>query len=71
MHGLKNSYINFFIFISQSSQQASCCDVYAYMVVTMKKSGKLQRETVFCFLLWLRNAVTTFVFYLPDHTRAN
>ena len=44
MYGLKNSYINSFIFISQFSPQASWCDVYAFMVVTMKKSGKLQLE---------------------------
>ena len=44
MYGLKNSYINSFIFISHFSPQASCCDVYAFMVVTMKKSGKLQLE---------------------------
>ena len=44
MYGLKNSYINFFIFISRFSPQASWCDVYAFMVVTMKKSGKLQLE---------------------------
>ena len=39
-----NSYINSFIFISHFSQQASCCDVYAFMVVMMKKCGKLQLE---------------------------
>ena len=44
MYGLKNSYINSFIFISHFSPQASWCDVYAFMVVTMKKSGKLQLE---------------------------
>ena len=55
-------YINSFIFISNFHQQASCCDIYPFMVLTMKKSGKLQLETVFCFLLWLRNAVTYFVF---------
>ena len=44
MHGLKNSYVNSFIFISHFSQQASYCDVYAFMVVTMKKSGKLKLE---------------------------
>ena len=45
MHGLKILYINSFIFISHFSQKASCCDFYAFMVVTMKKSGKLQLET--------------------------
>ena len=40
MYGLKNSYINSFIFISHFSW----CDVYAFIVVTMKKSGKLQLE---------------------------
>ena len=44
MYGLKNSYINSFIFISNFSPQASWCDVCAFMVVTMKKSGKLQLE---------------------------
>ena len=44
MYGLKNSYINFFILISHFSPQASWCDVYAFMVVTMEKSGKLQLE---------------------------
>ena len=44
MYGLKNSYINSFIFISHFFTQASWCDVYAFMVVTMKKSGKLQLE---------------------------
>ena len=44
MYGLKNSYINSFIFISHFSPQASWCDVYAFMVVTMKKSDKLQLE---------------------------
>ena len=44
MCGLKNSYINFYIFISHFSPQASWCDVYAFMVVTMKKSGKLRLE---------------------------
>ena len=62
MYGLKNSYINFFIFISNFSPQASWCDVYAFMVVTMKKSGKLQLEDCVLLILWLRNAVTTFVF---------
>ena len=42
MYGLKNSYINFFIFISYFSPQASSRNIYAFMVVTMKKSGKLQ-----------------------------
>ena len=32
------------MFISHFSLQASWCDVYAFMVVTMKKSGKLQQE---------------------------
>ena len=32
------------IFISHFSPQASWCDVYAFMVATMKKSGKLQLE---------------------------
>ena len=44
MFGLKELYINSFIFISHFSPQASWCDVYAFMVVTMKKSGKLQLE---------------------------
>ena len=45
MHGLKKKiYINSLIFISHFSQQASCCDVYAFTVVTMKKLGKLQLE---------------------------
>ena len=44
MYGLKNSYINSFIFISHFSPQASWCHVYVFMVVTMKKSGKLQLE---------------------------
>ena len=44
MYGLKNSYINYFISISHFSPQASWCDVYASMVVTMKKSSKLQLE---------------------------
>ena len=44
MQGLKNSYINSFIFISHFSPQASWCDEYAFMVVTMKKWGKLQLE---------------------------
>ena len=44
MYGLKNSYINSFIFISHFYQQASWCDVYAFMVVAIKKSGKLQLE---------------------------
>ena len=44
MYGLKNSYINSFIFICHFSPQASWCDVYAFMVVTMKKSGNLQLE---------------------------
>ena len=53
MYGLKNSYINFFIIISQFSPQASWCDVYAFMVVTMKKSGKLQLEDrVFAFFCY-------------------
>ena len=42
MQGLKNSYINSFIFIPHFSSQASWCDVYAFMVVTMEKAGKLQ-----------------------------
>ena len=49
MYGLKNSYIYYFIFISHFSPQASQCDVYALMVVTMKKSGKLRLEH--CILL--------------------
>ena len=49
MHGLKNSYINSFTFISHFSQQAYGCDVYAFMVVMMKKSVQLQPKTVFCF----------------------
>ena len=44
MYSLKNSYINSIIFICHFSPQASWCDVYAFMVVTMKKSGKLQLE---------------------------
>ena len=44
MYGLQNSYINFFIFISHFFPQATWCDVYAFMVVTMKTSGKLQLE---------------------------
>ena len=44
MYGLKNSYINFFILISHFSQQAPWCDVYAFMVITMKKSCKLHLE---------------------------
>ena len=44
MQGLKNSYINSFIFISHFSPQASWCYVYAIMVVTMKKAIKLQLE---------------------------
>ena len=44
MNSLKNSYINFFIFISHFSSQAPWCDVYAFMVVTMKKAGKLLLE---------------------------
>ena len=42
-------HILIFIFISHFSQQASCCDVYAFMVVTMKKSGKIQLEPCFAF----------------------
>ena len=49
MQGLKNSYINSFIFISNFSPQASWCDVYAFMAVTMKKADKLQLE--YCVLL--------------------
>ena len=44
MFGLKNSYINFFIFISHFSPQTSWCNVCAFMVVTMKNSGKLHLE---------------------------
>ena len=44
MYRLKNSYINSFIFISHFFPQAPWCNVYALMVVTMKKSGKLQLE---------------------------
>ena len=44
MCDLKNLYINSFIFIPHFSPQASWCDVYAFMVVTMKKSGKLRLE---------------------------
>ena len=44
MYGLKNSYINSFIFISHFSPHAFWCDVYASMVVTMEKSGKLQLD---------------------------
>ena len=53
MHGLKNSYINSFIFISHFSHQASQFNVYAFMVVTMKKWGKLQIEyrVLFSFVI--------------------
>ena len=44
MYGLKILYIYSYIFISHFSPQASWCDVFAFMVVTMKKSGKLQLE---------------------------
>ena len=44
MYGLQNSYINSFIFIFNFFPQASWCYLYAFMVVTMKKSGKLQLE---------------------------
>ena len=46
--------LNFFIFISHFSQQhASYCDVYAFMVVTMRKWGKLQLEyrVLFSFVI--------------------
>ena len=44
MYGLKNSSINSFILISHFFPQVSWCDVYTFMVVMMKKSGKLQLE---------------------------
>ena len=36
--------VTFFIFSPHVSPHACWCDVYAFMVVTMKKSGKLQLE---------------------------
>ena len=50
IQSLKNSYIKSFIMSSHFPQQASCCDVYAFIVGTMKKRTKLQRE--YCVLLF-------------------
>ena len=71
MQGLKNSYINSFIFISHSSPQASWCDVYAFMVVTIKKADTLHLD--YCVLLSfvIAQRCHNFRFLIaPDHTRS-